>query len=389
MKLFRLIISWGYGLVVAVRNFLYDEQIRHSSVVKIPTICVGNLAVGGTGKTPHTEYIVQLLQRHGYRVAVLSRGYKRKTSGFVIADSHATADTIGDEPLQMYLDLPGTVVAVCEKRVQGICKLQQLYPDLDVVVLDDAFQHRRLQCGYYILLTAADNLYVNDHLLPYGRLREQANGALRANAVVVTKCPDSIRPIDKRVIDASLRLPTYQHLFFSRMNYGNLQPAFQENEQTGNRTLLKTFRKPLVLSGIALPVYLLNHIESVCGKAVSLAFKDHHRYTPKDMRSLLALWQREKCDVIITTAKDAARLRTLSCFPEELKTHTFVLPIEADFCEFEESFNNQIIHYVTENNRNRKLPAVTNENTTQSRYNSRNRSRQPCHTDYRPSGISV
>lgn len=389
MKLFRLIISWGYGLVIAVRNFLYDEQLLHSSVVKIPTICVGNLAVGGTGKTPHTEYIVHLLQRHGYRVAVLSRGYKRKTSGFVIADSHATADTIGDEPLQMYLDLPGTVVAVCEKRVQGICKLQQLYPDLDVVVLDDAFQHRRLQCGYYILLTAADNLYVNDHLLPYGRLREQAYGALRANAVVVTKCPDGIQPIDKRVIDASLRLPTYQHLFFSRMNYGNLRPAFQENEQTGNRTLLETFRKPLVLSGIALPAYLLNHVELICGKAVSLTFKDHHRYTPKNMQSLLALWQREKCDAIITTAKDAARLRTLSYFPEELKIHTFVLPIEADFCEFEESFNNQIIHYVTENNRNRKLPAVTNENTTQSRYNSRNRSGQPCHTDYRPSGISV
>lgn len=348
----RIIASWIYGLAVALRNILYDEHILRSHTADLPTICVGNLAVGGTGKTPHTEYLVRLLQHHGFRIAVLSRGYKRKTSGFVLADGHATADTIGDEPMQMHLNFPDTVIAVCENRWQGIRRLQQLYPDLDAVVLDDAFQHRRLHCGYYILLTAADRLYVNDHLLPYGRLREPAHGSLRANAVVVTKCPPDMRPIDKRIVDASLRLPTYQHLFFSRMNYGAMQPVFPSADNM-QPTTLDTFRRPLVLTGIAHPAYLLRHVETRCGEAFPLAFGDHHRYTPKDMRTLLEQWEKHRCDVILTTAKDAARLITLSCFPEPLKQHLFVLPIEADFCEFEESFNNQIIHYVTENNRNR------------------------------------
>ncbi|MCM1034756.1 MAG: tetraacyldisaccharide 4'-kinase [Paludibacter sp.] len=349
MKLFRIIASWIYGIAIGIRNFLYDEHILHSSSVKVPTICVGNIAVGGTGKTPHTEYIVRLLQRQGFRIAVLSRGYKRKTKGFVLADSNATADTIGDEPMQMYLDLPDTVIAVCEKRVHGIKKLQQLYPDLDAIVLDDAYQHRRLRCGYYILLTAADNLYVNDHLLPYGRLREQSHGSLRANAIVVTKCPTDIRPIDKRIIDASLQIPPYQHLFFSQMNYGSLIPIFEHTSALP----LETFQNPLVLTGIALPQYIIQHVEDVCGQCVTLTFSDHHRYTKKDMLTLCSRYKKQACDGIITTAKDAARLRNLPYFPEELKKSVFILPITADFCEFEESFNNQIIHYVTENNRNR------------------------------------
>ena len=195
MNLLLRILSWLYGWFVGLRNLLYDEHLLHSFEPGLPTICVGNLAVGGTGKTPHVEYIAMFLHAEGYRVAVLSRGYKRRTVGFVEADEQATAATIGDEAMQLKSKHPELIVAVCEDRLIGISRLKKRHPDLQVVILDDAFQHRRLKAGLNILLTQADRLYVEDHLLPLGRLREQAIGSIRANMVVVTKCPPAIQPI--------------------------------------------------------------------------------------------------------------------------------------------------------------------------------------------------
>ncbi|MGN1247581.1 MAG: tetraacyldisaccharide 4'-kinase, partial [Paludibacteraceae bacterium] len=174
-------ISWLYGLVLAIRHTLYDNHLLPSHEADIPTICVGNLAVGGTGKTPHVEYLIRLLSPR-YKVAVLSRGYKRKTRGFVLADEHASASTIGDEAMQIHSKFPHVAVAVCEDRVRGVRMLKKQVEGLQVVILDDAYQHRAIRCGYYILLTPYNQLYIDDHLLPWGRLRDLKARALKANS---------------------------------------------------------------------------------------------------------------------------------------------------------------------------------------------------------------
>lgn len=348
MVVFRMIASWIYGIAVGLRNLLYDEKVLRSSTVAIPTICVGNLAVGGTGKTPHTEYLLGLLQGR-FKVAVLSRGYKRKTKGFRLADEHSTAVTIGDEPMQIHLNFPNAIVAVSENRVHGIHKLMQLYPDLQVIILDDAYQHRSLRCGFELLLTSADNLFTNDHLLPWGRLREDARQSSRAAAVVVTKCPDTMRPIDKRIIDTSLKLLPYQRLYFSKMQYGEMQPVFTSVEPDS----VAEPKRPLILAGIANPLPFIDFLHRTYPNAPQLLFGDHHAFSKRDMQRLEQLFNNERCDAIITTQKDAVRLVETPSFPDALKLHTFFVPITVDFAENTEMFNNQIISYVTENNRNR------------------------------------
>ncbi len=346
MNILRILASGLYGLFVGIRNMLYDEHLLHSETVSVPTICVGNLAVGGTGKTPHTEYIVNLLLSKGYRLAILSRGYKRRTRGFLLADEHSTANTIGDEPMQMHLHFPDVPVAVSENRVRGVRKLLSLYPDLQVVILDDAYQHRHLRCGYYILLTAADNLYVNDHLLPWGNLREQKYGSLRANMVIVSKCPENMRPIDRRVIVSTLRMSPYQHLIFSEMQYGTLKPLYEGTTDT-------PIRKPLVLTGIANPKHLWEYLKGQYREITTYALPDHYQYTPKDIEKIRSLYNKERCNAIITTEKDAVRLQLLPQMQEAFNGRVFVLPMKAVITEGEDIFNNQIISYVTENNRNR------------------------------------
>ena len=237
-------ISWIYGFVVWLRNLLYDDHILRSTKVSIPTICVGNLAVGGTGKTPMAEYLLSLLSAN-YKVALLSRGYGRKTRGFRLANEHDTAATIGDEPMQIHLRFPDIPVAVCADRVKGVKQLQHLYPDLQCVILDDAYQHRSLSCGFYILLTPYDCLYTNDHMLPWGRLRDLPSQSHRANVVVVTKCPEHMQPIERRIVSNNLQLASYQHLFYSSIGYA---PIAVDST-------------PLLVTGIANPMPLLHHMQ--------------------------------------------------------------------------------------------------------------------------------
>jgi tetraacyldisaccharide 4'-kinase len=202
-----------YGLVVAIRNWLYDSDILKSKSFNIPIISVGNLAVGGTGKTPHTEFIISFL-RNSYKVALLSRGYKRTTKGFRLADETSDSRIIGDEPFQMYRKFSDLTVAVDEKRVNGVTQLLEAVPDVAVIVLDDAFPHRARQPGISILLTEDSNLYSRDHLLPGGFLRENKKGSKRADIIVVTKCPPDLYAIDMRIIESELNIRTNQHLFF-------------------------------------------------------------------------------------------------------------------------------------------------------------------------------
>lgn len=331
----KIVLSWLYQVGINIRHWLYDKRLLPSFPVKIPTICVGNLAVGGTGKTPMTAYIVQLLLDKGYRPAVLSRGYKRKTRGFLLADSQSTVRTIGDEAMQMHRAFPDVPVAVCEHRVRGIHQLQRQVPDIDVIILDDAMQHRRLRCGFTVLLTHYDRLYIDDHMLPWGTLRDIPSRALKADTIVVTKCPDSMRPIDMRVIDNRLHLPTFQQLHFAGIEYAPLT-------EKGN---------PLVLTGIAHPEYMIAHVQQQYPQAELLAFPDHHAFTETDLDAILT--QAKHFDFVLTTEKDMQRLEST-----DLKARLaaqgkalIALPIRTRFLTPHKNFDQQILHYVKENHK--------------------------------------
>ena len=328
-------ISWLYTLGVGIRHLLYNEHLLPSHTVEVPTICVGNLAVGGTGKTPMVEYILRLLLANGYKPAMLSRGYKRKTRGFVMADGLSTVETIGDEAMQMHLAFPDVPIAVCENRVKGIRQLQRQVEDLDVVVLDDAMQHRAIRCGFMVLLTAYDKLYIDDHMLPWGTLRDLTSRALKADAVVVTKCPETMQPIDMRVVDNKLKLPTYQQLHFAGIEYAPL-------EKEG---------VPLILCGIAQPKYLLEHVQRAYPQAEMLAYPDHHPYSAKDIEAIVA--RAKLFDFVVTTEKDMQRLQTTS-LEADLQAQgkqLVALPIRTCFISPHETFDRQIIQYVHENRR--------------------------------------
>ena len=321
-----------YGLVVWIRNLLYDDHILHSTKVAIPTIGVGNLAVGGTGKTPMTEYLVSLLSKR-YKVAVLSRGYGRTTKGFRLANEQDTAYTIGDEPMQIYTHFPNIPVAVCADRVKGVKRLQHLFPDLQCVILDDAYQHRPLRCGCYILLTPYDRLYVHDHMLPWGRLRDVPSQSIRANVVVVTKCPEKMLPIDRRVVANALLLPSYQQLVFSRIVY---QPLVLPGT-------------PLLLTGIANPQPILTYLREQYPDTDLLAFPDHHVFTDIDQKAILSKAKDYTC--VVTTEKDFMRLQQTPLV-KQLGDKLYIQSIQTDFGIDKEAFDRAILLYISENIRN-------------------------------------
>lgn len=328
-------LSWLYTLGVVIRHSMFNRRLLPSFSVDTPTICVGNLAVGGTGKTPMVAYLVRLLQENGFRPAVLSRGYKRTSRGFVMADDYSSVETLGDEMMQLHRAFPEVPIAVCESRVHGARQLKRQVPEIDVIILDDAMQHRSIRCGFTVLLTAYDKLYIDDHMLPWGTLRDVPSRALVADAIVVTKCPNTIRPIDMRVVDNRLHLPTYQQLHFAGIEYASM-------EQGG---------VPLVLCGIAQPQYMFDYVCTLYPKAELLAFRDHHRYSPKDIDAIIE--RAKHFDFILTTEKDIQRLRTTPLI-ERLQAQgkrLIALPIRMCFYSPHENFDKQIISYVRENSR--------------------------------------
>ena len=327
-------ISWLYALVVWVRNVLYDDRILLSYEVSVPTIAVGNLAVGGTGKTPMTEYLIRLLSPN-YKIAVLSRGYGRKTIGFRLANADDTARTIGDEPMLIHTHFPNTPVAVCADRVLGIKQLQYIYPDLQCVILDDAYQHRRLRAGFYILLTSYDNLYVHDHMLPRGYLRDLPTESTRANAVVVTKCPVDMQPIERRIVSNALQLASYQQLYYSSIDYS--QTAISST--------------PLLVTGIANPMPLLQHLQQKFPNTQLLAFADHHNFSKQDIQLILKTAANYQC--VVTTEKDYMRMQQTEMI-DALADKLHVMPIQINLNEDQSAFDRQILMYVSENNRIKK-----------------------------------
>jgi tetraacyldisaccharide 4'-kinase len=345
-------LSWFYGLGVRFRNTLFETGFLKSRSFSIPVISVGNITVGGTGKTPHVEYLIRLLQDHS-RVAVLSRGYKRKSHGFQIANESSTARTIGDEPFQMKQKFPKVIVAVDKNRVHGIEALNQKYQDIDVILLDDAFQHRYVKPGINILLVDYHRLIIYDTLLPAGRLREPLTGKNRADMVIITKCPKDLKPMEYRVITKAMDLYPYQQIFFTTLEYGELTPLFKKEAPTVNLDKLKD-HNVLLLTGIASPRQMKEDLTPVVSKLSMLSFPDHHAFSQKDIEQISSEFAKlpsPKC--IITTEKDAARFIGLEGLSNEIKENIYILPVRIKFMlNQEEKFNENIIGYVRKNSRN-------------------------------------
>ncbi|UTW67335.1 tetraacyldisaccharide 4'-kinase [bacterium SCSIO 12643] len=306
MSKFRLILypfAVVYDGVTRIKNFLYNRNILHSNSFDIPLIVIGNLAIGGTGKTPHTEYIARLL-RSSFRIAVLSRGYGRKTSGYFLATPETDSHTIGDEPLQIYNNVENIDVAVCEDRSKGVEKLQtEIQPE--IVILDDAFQHRKIQGSFYILLSTYDNLFYKDFVLPAGNLRETAQNKERANIIVVTKCPDKISSTEHKQIINRIQPSKDQKVFFSKIQYQ--QPHRFHGSIEWNQHL-----KILLVTGIVNPQPLKNHLQQLGNNVKTLSFKDHHSYASSDIETIYAqLQQLGENAVVVTTSKDRVKLQPL------------------------------------------------------------------------------
>ena len=339
-------LSWLYGLGVGFRNLLFEAGILKSHSYATPVISVGNITVGGTGKTPHVEYLIRLL-KDKTNLAVLSRGYKRKSSGFVLAGNDSTMYDIGDEPFQMKQKFPDITVAVDKKRTRGISRLidGEAGKDIDVILLDDAFQHRYVKAGINILLVDYHRLIIYDELLPSGRLREPVGSKDRADIVIVTKCPPDIKPMDYRVITKAMALYPYQQLYFSTHEY----------EPTDKAELTDLADKHvLLLTGIASPEQMKLDLEKYAKTIQPLAFADHHHFKEKDISLINDTFSKlpsPKC--IITTEKDAVRLRTVEGLSNEVLQDLYVLPIRIKLMlDQEKSFNKHIIDYVRKNSRN-------------------------------------
>ncbi len=337
-KILLLPLSKLYGFVTAVRNKLFDWNILKSQEFPVPVVVVGNLAVGGTGKTPHTEFIVEAL-RHSYHIGVLSRGYKRSTKGFVMADSRCTPRDIGDEPFQIYSKFSKDVsVAVCEDRCRGIREMLRLDPSINLIILDDAFQHRYVKPKVAVVVTEYSRPVFEDKMLPYGRLRESLKGLDRADIVVVSKCPDNLQPIEYSLFAKNLNLFPYQSLFFSKFIYGDLLPMFPgESIATPDLSWLTWDDAILSISGIGNPKPFVKYLKSFAARVKVNLFPDHHNYTRRDIELIVSRFNslKGRTRILVTTEKDAVRLINSPYFPRELRKYAFYLPIKVDFARSE------------------------------------------------------
>jgi tetraacyldisaccharide 4'-kinase len=368
-------LSWLYGMAVNLRNTMFSIGILKSRSFDVPVIAVGNITVGGSGKTPHVEYLIRLL-KDTFHTAVLSRGYKRKSKGFVQATAKTTMPEIGDEPFQMKQKFPNVIVAVDKNRCHGIDTLVENDKDIDVVLLDDAFQHRYVKPGINILLVDYHRLIIYDKLLPAGRLREPLSGKDRADIVIVTKCPKDLKPMEYRVIMKAMSLYPYQQLFFTSIDYGELLPVFQETKEALDLHHLKDY-SALLLTGIASPQQMTHDLQPLIPQLTPLVFGDHHIFSKKDMElinSTFAALPSPK--LIITTEKDVTRLRLVEGLSEEVRQHLYALPITVCFLQEQaQMFNQQIIDYVHKNSRNSILVKRKDDHKSQDSNHSGNRPR--------------
>ncbi|HQE12879.1 MAG TPA: tetraacyldisaccharide 4'-kinase [Flavipsychrobacter sp.] len=320
-----------YGAVVWLRNRLYDTGFFSSVTFSVPVISVGNLSVGGTGKTPHVEYLIRLLQ-YEYQVATLSRGYKRRTQGFLMADEQTNALRIGDEPMQYHMKYPEVAVCVAEERITGIPRLLQLRPEVEVVLLDDAYQHRSVKPGKNILITDYAHPFYEDHILPYGRLRENRKAYTRADLIIVSKCPNDLTVEEKESILKRMNPLPNQQVFFSTIQYDTPYRLFE------NTPIDLIGKNLLLVCGIAKPETLVRHLQASSKAIHTLSYPDHHYFVTKDLEEIQTTfknWEGEE-KLIVTTEKDAARLHL-----HQEKLQSWKLPIAVQPIKIEILFNEE------------------------------------------------
>ena len=344
LKIILFPFSILYGLVIFIRNALYDAGILKDFKFNVPVLCVGNLSVGGTGKTPHIEYLIRFLQQHEYDIATLSRGYKRKTSGYKLATLQSTADEIGDEPRQLKQKFPGVSVAVGENRVLTIPRLLG-DSRAQLILLDDAFQHRAVRPGHSIILTDYSKLFTKDYLLPFGRLREWRSAYRRADTIIVTKCPEDISQDQKQEIIKQIKPLPHQSIYFSFLEYGH--PFWVYESQKYIR--LRENMQVVAFCGIANPDHLENYLTSKVEKVRLIKFGDHHRYEITDFDPVKNIFQSLKTDnkLIITTEKDLQRLQPFLPWFYKNNLPLFCLPVQVKFQQQdEEKFQKQMIDFI-------------------------------------------
>ncbi len=339
MKVIRFLLfpfALIYDLVTTVRNRLFDYGIFKQYGFQIPVIAVGNLSVGGTGKTPQIEYIIRLL-KNKYKVATLSRGYKRKTKGYQEVTSSSLVTDVGDEPLQFYKKYGKEIkVSVDADRVNGVKKLLSETIKPSVVLLDDAFQHRKIKASFYIVLTKYDDLYVNDFLLPTGNLRESKRGVKRADVIIVTKCPEDLSSIEKKNLRKEINLVKGQRLFFSYIKYHDV---LEGQEALGLETLIG--EEILVVTGIASPKPFLQFLKEKGILYQHLSFSDHHHFSEEDIQRIVSVYEKitSSKKIILTTEKDYVRL-------EQKITNLYYLPIQSAFLEGSKEFDSLINEHI-------------------------------------------
>lgn len=348
LKILKIAVALVYGTAVSIRNKFYDIGIFSQEEIKdVVTIVIGNITAGGTGKTPHSEFMLNILKNE-FKVALLSRGYKRKTKKFRFVETTSTATEAGDEPVQIKRKFKDVIVAVDANRVKGIKYIKAKHPDIDVVVLDDAFQHRHLKPAMSILLCDYHRPINKDKMLPWGTLRDRQNQKYRADIVFVTKCPQKINPIDMRIVINNLNLFPYQKLFFTSLEYNSLKPVFDiENKpaETG---------KIAAVAGIANPKLFIEYISATYATPQMLIFPDHHNFSQKDIDNICNII--DENELFITTEKDAVRLMKYENFTAEQKTKMFYLPVKVKFLNGEETkITSYIIDYVRKYKENSKF----------------------------------
>lgn len=367
--------SWIYGSIVRFRNWLFDMGLKKSKSFSIPIISVGNITVGGSGKTPHVEYLIRLLHDKA-KIAVLSRGYKRKSHGYVLAEESTTMPEIGDEPFQMHQKFSDIYVAVDAKRARGIENLQndEATKDVDVVLLDDAFQHRYVKPGINILLVDYHRLIIYDKMLPAGRLREPLSGKNRADIVIITKCPKDLKPMEFRVLSKAMDLYPFQKLYFTSIDYDTPKGVFEEKQIELDK--LQDYHV-LLLTGIASPKQMEHDLKPMTKDITNLSFGDHHSFKGKDIDRINdAFESMPEPRIIITTEKDAVRLRETEGLYEKVKSNMYELPIKVSFMlDQQDNFNEKIISYVRKNSRNSILAKRKDEHKSEDCNHSGNRSR--------------
>jgi len=343
LKSFRLLLfpfSVLYGCIIIIRNWLFNKKIFKSASFNFPVICVGNLVVGGTGKSPMVEAIVNLLKSH-YKIGIISRGYKRRTKGYIIANSHTTSLEIGDEPMQFHLKFPDVAVAVGEERLVAIPQLLHAKPETQVIILDDAFQHRSVQAGCNILLTEYNNLFVHDFFFPTGDLRDQKASYKRAEIIVVTKCAFDLSVEEKNEIIKQINPLPHQHIFFTAIQYGVPYHIIHGEKHTIYED------EVLLVCGIANPAPLEQYLSAHCAAYYLQDYSDHHIYSIADINDMVRKFHKiaatNKC--ILSTEKDAVRLLK---FKDILSSLPFyILPISTVFLfHEEEAFKNLLVQFI-------------------------------------------